>query len=314
MEDKERIILGKRTSNITLIVNVVLTLLKAGAGFLAGSTAIIADAFNSGTDIFATIVVFGGLRIAYLPPDERHHYGHAKAESVVSKIVAIIILITGFTVGYSGVRQIISRNYEVPGSLALIIASVSILIKFFLYKYTNKMGNLIGSPSLVADSFNHRSDILASSSVLAGIIGARFGLPILDPAAGVIVSIVIMKTGVSIYMEAIDALMDTAPDAKTMKRIKESVISTPGVITVNEVKGRKHGINYFIDLKICVDADITVEEGHNIASRAKQNIRNNIKNIEDIMIHVNPCHNEDKKQKPNCEHCHINLKDDYIIS
>lgn len=295
MDDKAKIALGKKTSNVALIVNVSLMLLKAAAGFLANSTAIIADAFNSGTDIFATIVVFSGLRIAYLPPDEKHHYGHAKAESVVSKIVSIIIMITGITIGWSAVRQVISGEYETPGFLAVIISFVSIIIKYLLYRYTNRMGKLIGSSSLLADSFNHRSDILASTSVLVGVAGARFGFPILDPFAGIIVSIVILKTGISIYMNAVEELMDTAPDALIIDDIMKNILLTEGVLMVQDIKARKHGSKLLIDLKICVDSELTVEEGHEIASEAKRTLMSNIKNIQDVMIHVNPCYNADKE-------------------
>lgn len=305
MDDKMKIALGRKTSNIALISNISLMLLKAFAGIIFKSTAIIADAFNSGTDIFATAAVFGGLRIAYLPPDETHHYGHAKAEPIVSKIVAIIVMITGGTIGYSSITNIISGNFEVPGSLAVIIVSISILFKYMLYRYTNRMGKLIGSSSLIADSYNHRSDILASSSVLIGVMGARFGFPVLDPLAGLIVSVIILKTGVSIYMGAIEALMDTAPDRKTIDSIKSSVSNTRGVISVHEIKARKDGPKLWVDLKICVDKNITVESGHKIASDAKQNLINDIGNIQDVMVHVNPCDNLDENNLPRCNSCKL---------
>ncbi|KPU45104.1 putative cation efflux system proteinc [Oxobacter pfennigii] len=303
MDDKMRIVLGKKASNVALIVNICLMLSKVFTGFLAHSTAIIADAFNNGTDIFATLVVFGGLRIAYLPPDEKHHYGHAKAESVVSKIVALIIMLTGFFIGWSAVKQIISFELDTPGSLAIYVSAASILAKFFLYKYTNRIGNSIGSSSIVADSYNHRSDVLASLSAMVGIAGARLGYPILDPIAGIIVSAIILKTGISIYIDAIESLMDTAPNAETIKSIEKSAENTRGVIEVNDLKARKHGAKYWVDLKICVDKDITVEEGHNIASNTKANIINNIEDIANVLVHVNPCHRVEENKKYDCINC-----------
>lgn len=303
MDDKMRLSLGKKVSNTALIINITLMLSKAAVGIVSRSTAILADAFNNGTDIFATIVVFGGLRIAYLPPDEKHHYGHAKAESVVSKIVAIIIGITGVTIGWSSIQQIISGKSEIPGSLAIIISIASIMIKYFLYRYTNRVGNSIGSSAIIADSFNHRTDVLASFSAMVGVLGARMGYPILDPVAGLVVSVLIVKTGISIYMEAIDALMDTAPEQETVDCIKSNALCTDGVISVNDIRARKHGARLRIDLKICVDAGITVEEGHNIAADTKTNIINHMENIEDIMVHVNPCSNLDKEMKPQCHKC-----------
>lgn len=291
MDDSLRLTLGKKISKIVLVVNFSLMLSKALVGYFAGSTAIIADAFNNGTDIFAAIAVFGGMRIAYKPPDDNHNYGHEKAEPIVTKIVALIIMFTGVAIGWSALKQIISRSAENPGYLAILISFASIFIKYFLFKYTNRMGKLIESSSIIADSYNHRSDILASSAVLVGVAGARFGIPILDPIAGILVSIVIFKTGITIYIEAISALMDTAPSVEVINNIRHSVLQTKGVIKVNDIRARKYGFRYHVDLKICVDKDISVQKGHDIASNTKQNIISNLSKVQDVMIHVNPCPN-----------------------
>lgn len=307
MDDRQRVSLGKKASNIALLVNISLTLSKGAVGFFANSTAIIADAFNNGTDIFATIAVFSGIRVAYRPPDENHHYGHVNAEPIVSKIVAIIVMITGGAIGWDSVNQIISGASQTPGSLAIVISAVSIFTKYFLYRYTNKIGKIIGSASIVADSYNHRSDVLASLSALVGVAGARLGLPILDPAAGLLVSIIIFKTGISIYIDAVNALMDTAPPAEVIENIINKAKETAGVIEVNQLKARKHGNSLRIDLKICVDKDISVEAGHKIAANAKSNIIKKVENVEDVMIHVNPC-NHSYSSAADCKTCSYNKK------
>lgn len=304
MEDKIRVKMGKRAANAALIVNITLMLSKALTGFLANSTAITADALNNGTDIFATIAVFGGLRVAYKPPDENHHYGHAKAEPIVSKIVAIIIMATGATIGWDSIRHMLSGKAEAPGFLAIVISIFSIFIKYSLFKYTNRIGNAIDSESIVADSYNHRSDVLASTAVIAGVLGASMGFPILDPAAGFVVSLIILKTGVSIYMEAINALMDTAPSPQITASIKDVTLKTEGVIRINEIKVRKQGTKLHIDLKMCVDGNLSVVEGHKIASDVKRNIADNIHNVEDVMIHVNPCTNSNRAYI-DCQNCHL---------
>lgn len=302
MEDSHKIKLGKRVSNIILLINFSLMISKALIGILGKSTAIIADAFNNGTDVFATIIVFGGLRVAYRPPDEKHHYGHAKAESIVSKIVALIIMFTGITIGWSSFKQLLAGKTEIPGYLTIVISIFSIVIKYFMFKYTNRIGKQIESSSIISDSYNHRSDVLASFAVLIGVVGARFGFSMLDPIAGLLVSIIIFKTGLSIYLEAIDALMDTAPSLEVIASIKDEVLKTHGVMQVNEIKARKYGFKFLIDLKICVDKDITVEKGHEIASNTKQNIIEDIKNVKDVMVHVNPCP-KSNNDKPDCTNC-----------
>lgn len=303
MEFKTRMNLSKRASAIALSVNISLMTAKIAAGLISGSTAIIADAFNNATDIFATIAVFGGIRISYLPPDEKHQYGHAKAEPIVAKLVAILIIFTAITIGYTSIKQLFSIKTESPGFVAIMVSFFSILIKYALFKYTNRVGNLVESPSMIADSYNHRSDVLASSAVLLGVVGARFGYPILDPAAGLVVSILILKTGVSIYINAINDLMDTAPDPKTINFIKKVASKTNGVIHVNNIRARKYGSKYQVDLKICVDGHITVEEGHLIAANTKHNIMKEINNVEDIMVHVNPCSPDSRSENSRCINC-----------
>jgi cation diffusion facilitator family transporter len=302
MDDTTRVKLGKKASNIALIVNVSLAVSKAIIGIAAKSTAITADALNNGTDIFATIAVFGGLRVAYLPPDENHHYGHAKAEPIVSKIVAILVMAAGFSTAWDSIHLIFSKKSETPGILAIGISIISIFAKYFLFKYTNKVGKTIESASIIADSYNHRSDVLASSAVLIGVGGARLGFPILDPAAGLIVSVIIFRTGLLIYLDAIKELMDTAPPASTIKSIRENALATTGVIQVNQIKARKQGPRLRIDLKICVNKNLPVEEGHKIASEAKSNIISNIENVQDVMIHVNPCSIQNHNTT-DCLHC-----------
>lgn len=304
MDDNTRIVLGKKASNIALVINIFLMLAKAIVGYTAKSTAITADAFNNGTDIIATLAVFGGLRVAYLPPDENHHYGHAKAEPIVSKIVALVVMSAGFMIAWDSVHQILSGKSDIPGLLAIYISIVSIIIKYSLFRYTNGIGRKIESASIIADSYNHRSDVLASIAAIAGVTGARLGFPILDPAAGLVVSVIIFRTGFLVYLDAINALMDTAPPKETVNEIKSAALKTPGVIRINQVKARKQGPRLIIDLKLCVNGNLTVEEGHRIASNAKKNIIRNVANVQDVMIHVNPCSSE-KNKDYDCVNCLI---------
>lgn len=302
MDDITRLKMGRKASNIALLVNITLMLSKAWIGVIAKSTAITADAFNNGTDIFATIAVFGGLSIAYRPPDKNHHYGHTKAEPIVSKIVAMMVLLTGFSIAWESLRQIIIGKSQAPGTLAIYISAVSIIIKYSLYKYTNRIGKTIENSSIVADSYNHRSDVLASIAAIIGVGGARLGAPILDPAAGLVVSAIILRTGISIYLEAVDALMDTAPKPEILKKITDIAVGTAGVMQVNQLKARKSGPHLYIDLKICVDKNITVEEGHKIAYNTKDNLTSKMDNIRDVMVHVNPC-TKIYDGKPDCVNC-----------
>lgn len=295
MDERERLALGKKASWIGIIGNILLTSLKAIIGFLAGSTAMIADALHSGSDIIATAIVLHGIKIAHQPPDERHHYGHAKAESIVAKIIAIILILTAAGIGISAYKTLKSSDLKPPGSIAIYAALLSIAIKEWMYRYTVNIGNRIQSQALVADAWHHRTDAFSSIAALIGITGAVLGFPILDPLAGMAVALMIMKAALSIYWDAISELMDTAPSQEIIHEIERISLGVEGIKSVHEIKARKHGSQIYVDMKICVDRYITVEKGHDLASIAKHNIISSIQNIKDVLIHVNPCSAENYK-------------------
>lgn len=296
MNEDRRLSMGKRASWIGIIGNILLTSIKALIGFLAGSTAMVADALHSGSDIVATTIVLHGLKISHQPPDEEHHYGHGKAEAIVAKLIAIILALTAGGIGISAIKALTNQSLESPGSIAIWAALLSIITKEWMYRYTVKVGESIESPALIADAWHHRTDAFSSIAALIGITGAVLGFPILDPIAGIVVAAMIIKTAVSIYLEAIGELMDAAPSKDVIKEIEKISLEVDGIRSVHEIKARKHGAKILVDMKICVDSLITVEEGHQLASLAKHAIINKVKGVQDVLIHVNPCSSEEYKQ------------------
>ncbi|QEK11932.1 cation transporter [Crassaminicella thermophila] len=294
MNDNERLLLGKKASWIGIIGNILLTSLKAIVGLLAGSTAMIADALHSGSDIISTIAVLHSIKISHQPPDEKHHYGHGKAESIVAKIVAIILFITAIGIGMSAYKSLKNPNLKPPESIAIWAALLSILVKEWMYRYTVSIGTKIQSQALIADAWHHRTDAFSSIAALIGITGAVMGFPILDPIAGLIVALMIMKAAFSIYWDAVTELMDTAPSQEIIHNIKKISLSIDGVKSVHKIRARKHGNQIYVDMIICVDRSITVEQGHYFAAQTKLAIFNSIDNIKDVVIHVDPYPLEEK--------------------
>lgn len=288
MNENERLLLGKRTSWIGIIGNILLTSLKAIIGLLAGSTAMIADALHSGSDIVATTAVLHGIKISHQPPDEKHHYGHGKAESIVAKIIAIILFITAIGIGMSAYKSLKDPNLKPPESIAVWAALLSILVKEWMYHYTVRIGRKIQSQALIADAWHHRTDAFSSIAALIGITGAIIGFPILDPIAGMVVALMIIKAAFSIYWDAVTELMDTAPSQDIIHNIKKISLSIDGVKSVHKIRARKHGNQIYVDMIICVDRSITVEQGHHFAAQTKVAILNAIDNIKDVVIHVDP--------------------------
>lgn len=297
MSNNERLSIGKRASWIAIIGNVALTSVKAFIGFIAGSTAMIADSFHSASDLVGNIIVLQGLKISNQPPDEEHHYGHGKAESIVAKIIAILLFITAFGIGISAVKTIRNPNLEAPSSIAIWPALVSIVFKEWMYRYTVRVGKKIDSPALIADAWHQRTDAFSSVAALIGIIGALLGFPILDPLAGIVVAGMIAKAAFSIYRDAVNELMDTAPSKEVIEDIRKITMEINGIHDIQDIKARKLGNQIFVDMKICVDQYISVAEGHDLAGKAKHSILSNVENTKDVFIHVNPCPSHENRHE-----------------
>ncbi|OEH86629.1 hypothetical protein BHU72_10260 [Desulfuribacillus stibiiarsenatis] len=294
LEKEERYRLGKKATYIGIIGNVILTIFKAIIGFISGSMAMVADAFHSLSDVLGSVIVLWGLKLAQKPADANHHYGHGKAESVVAKLIAFLLFLTGLGVAYAAYTTLIQPVIEIPQKAALWAAGISIISKEAMYRYTMNVANKIGSSAIKADAWHHRTDALSSVAALIGIGGALLGYPILDPVAGIIVAIMIGYAAIEIYWTATKELMDEAPSSEILDKIKEVALTVEGVYTVQDVKGRFNGPRIFIDMKICVNKDLTVEVGHQIAGKAKHQILTEMKDVEDVLIHVNPCEHTSK--------------------
>ncbi|AKL94913.1 cation diffusion facilitator family transporter [Clostridium aceticum] len=305
MQDQARYQEAKRVSIISLVINIFLTVIKAFIGVLAGSTALVADAFHSASDLFGTIILLQGLKIAHKPPDASHPYGHHRAETITSKILAIILILTAVGIGYEALKVLQDPGITPPDSMAIYIALVSIISKEALYRYTVKIGRKINSPAVIADAWHNRSDAFSSIAALIGITGARFGYTVMDPLAGIFVSILILKTGISIYKQAILTLMDTAPSKEVLEQIREAAFQAKGIKEVQDIRVRQYGSKLIVDMKVCVNPNITVEEGHGAAARAKENLMKSNYDIQDVLIHVNPCR---KIELENCEECNMKYK------
>ncbi len=310
MEDQNRFLEIKKVSLVSIMGNVILTILKGSVGYLSGSTALIADAFNSASDLLGNVILLQGLRIAHKPPDESHPYGHHKAETITSKLLAIILCVTAIGIGYEALKLLMSGTISPPKSVAIYAAIASIVMKEGMYQYSVRIGKKIKSSAVIADAWNHRSDVLSSSATLIGIAGAIYGFPFMDPIAGIVVSLLIFKTGITIYIEAINSLMDKAPEKEVLDDIRAAALKADGVKSVKDVKVRQYGSKLFVDMKICVNPKITVEEGHGAAARAKENIIKKNSDVVDVLIHVNPCLvHLDKENCANCPDNDQDLKD-----
>ena len=280
-----------RVALVTIIWNLLLSIGKLLAGVFAHSGAMISDAVHSASDVFSSIIVIIGVRIASRDSDEEHPYGHERLECVAAIILATILCITGIGIGIGACKNIFSGNYAdlaIPGVLALIAALVSIIVKEAMFWYTRHYAKMLDSGALMADAWHHRSDALSSVGALIGIGGARLGFPILDSVASVVICVFIVKAAYDIFMDAIGKMVDKACDAETEQQLRDCATAVDGVEGIDLLMTRVFGNKIYVDIEICADGDKTLREAHEIAEAVHDSIEKNFPKVKHIMVHVNP--------------------------
>lgn len=283
--------LAMRVSIISIVSNVVLSGFKLLAGILANSSAMISDSIHSASDVLTTFIVIGGLYISKNKADSEHQYGHERMECIAALILAAILGLVGAAVGYSSYELLVSPEegaIQTPGMLALIAAVVSIAVKEHMYWYTRAASIKTNSTSLMADAWHHRSDALSSVGALIGIAGARMGWPWLDPVAGIVICICIVKTACDIAKQAIDQLVDKSCNSETVEAIEKLVSAQPGVIGVDWLGTRQFAAKMYVDVEIRADGELSLSKAHSIAESVHDAIEKEFPTVKHCMVHVNP--------------------------
>lgn len=280
--------IGEQGTIVGISVNFLLLLFKAFAGIAGRSQAMLADALHTASDLMTSFAVLIGFKIAKTPPDPHHPYGHGKAESIASKIVSLTLIALGLKIVFNSFQAIFFKPLIPPRQIALWAAVGSIFVKEGLFRYTFWLGEKISSTALKSDAWHHRSDALSSIAALIGIGGARIGFPILDPLAGIVVSVFVIKAGVNIFHTAYDELMDAAPSGKLLAKIKNLAGEVRGVKGIKDIKVRKMGLELFVDMTIELDKDLSVKDSHFITAMIRRNILEHISGTKDVLIHVEP--------------------------
>lgn len=294
---REKILI--RTSWISTIGNAVLSVSKIIVGLLAGSLAVLGDGIDSATDVIISVVMIFTARIMSRPPSKKYVFGYEKAESIATKILSLVIFYAGMQMLLSSVESIFSDEAkEIPSAIAIYVTVFSIAGKLLLALYQYKQGKKINSSMLTANAINMRNDVIISSGVLLGLIFTFiFKLPILDSITGLIISLFIIKSSISIFMDSNVELMDGVKDVNIYNKIFEAVEKVPGAGNPHRVRSRMIGNLYNITLDIEVDPQMTLMQAHEIADAVEKSIENSIDNVYDILVHVEPagkCQTDEK--------------------
>lgn len=280
-----------KVSAVTIAGNLILSVFKLMAGVIARSNAMISDAIHSASDVFSTIVVIIGIKLASKEADKEHPYGHERLECVAAIILAMVLFTTGLGIGLGALRNILSGSYsdlQVPGILALVAAVVSILVKEAMFWYTKINATKIDSSALMADAWHHRSDAFSSVGALIGIGGARLGFPVMDSVASLVIFVFIVKAAYDIFKDAVDKMVDHSCDEETEKQIYECVMRNTEVMGIDSLHTRIFGNKIYVDIEIEVDESYTLKKSHEIAEEVHENIEQDFPKIKHIMVHVNP--------------------------
>ena len=278
------------TSWISTIGNAILSVSKIIIGLFAGSLAVVGDGIDSATDVVISIVMIFTARLINRPPSKKYVFGYEKAEGIATKILSLVIFYAGVQMLLSSTKNIFSDEVkEIPSAIAIYVTIFSIIGKLLLASYQYKQGKKINSSMLTANAINMRNDVVISTSVLLGLIFTFiFKLPILDSITGLIISLFIIKSSISIFIDSNVELMDGVKDVNVYNKIFEAVEKVPGASNPHRVRSRMIGNLYMITLDIEVNPQITITQAHEIADAVEKSIINSVDNVYDILVHVEP--------------------------
>ena len=275
---------------IGVAVNAALAMLKIVAGIFGNSYALIADGLESTSDIVTSLIVWGGLRVAATPADERHPYGYGKAEALAGSVAAIALLAAAVVIAVQSVREIFTPHHLPHWSTLLVLVAV-IITKELLARWMGQIGSAENSSSLQADAWHHRSDAITSLAAFVGITIGLIGGPGYEPAddwAALLACLVIGFSGIRLLRVSVREVLDAAPPAVFEQRVRELALQVPGVKAIEKCRIRKSGLRYFIEIHVEVDGQATVHEGHVIGGKVRRALRESPLKIADAFVHIEP--------------------------
>ncbi len=286
--DKEEIAI--RATYFSIVGNTLLALLKGLAGVFGNSYALIADAIESTTDIFSSLLVLVGLKYAKRPADENHPYGHGKIEPLITFVVVAFLVVSATIIAYESIINI-QTPHNLPKVWTLYVLGAIIVWKEISFRFVIRKSKITNSSSLKADAWHHRSDSITSFMAFIGISIALFfgkGFEAADDWAALLASGFILYNSYLIFRPALAEVMDEHIYDELISEIRTTALSVPGILGTEKCFVRKAGMRYHVDLHAIVDAAITVKEGHDLAHQLKDHLRKQIPGVDHVLIHIEP--------------------------
>jgi cation diffusion facilitator family transporter len=281
---------GIRAAQLGLVINVLLVIIKLVSGLVGNSYALVADAIESSTDIFSSLIVWAGLQVASRPADESHPYGHGKAESLATAVVALMLLGASIGITVAAVREILTPHHT-PAVFTLFVVAGVVLVKEVLFRRVFDIGANIGSSAVEADAWHHRSDAITSAAAFIGIALAIWGGPgweAADDWAAIVAAVIIFANGLRLLRPALNDLMDRMPSGELVAQVNAAALAVEGVRATEKLRIRKVGIDYVVDLHVQADPQLSLHDAHIISGKVKSAIRAAVPKVVDALIHMEP--------------------------
>lgn len=286
--------MAKRVAWISIWSNIILTVGKIVIGIIASSDALFADGIHSAADVFAAVIVLLVLKVSNKPADLEHPYGHGKAEVIVSGVIGILLLLVSLYIVYEGVAGFF-HPIETPSMIAFWIALFSYVAKECLFRYSMNVGKRVNSKAIEAVAYDHQADIVASLAAAIGIllsyIGDKLGITFLlygDKVASIFVAYLIFKIAREMLTEAFHILIERNVQPEMMEQFEAVILSFEEVRRIDRIRAREHGHYIIMDIRISIDQDKTIKEGHDLSREIKNSLKEKFDHIEEVLIHLNP--------------------------
>ena len=277
----------KKASLLGIFANIFLLVIKVFAAFISNSRAMISDAFNSAGDIFSSLITFIGNKISSKPSDDNHNLGHGKAEYIYSMLISIIMIYTSLIVIKNTILSIDSNN-SIYSKWAIFVCIITIVIKFILFIYTNKISKKHNNLLIKANSLDHRNDTIITSLTLLSIVFSYYNIKYVDIIVGILIAIWILIQSIEIFIKSYDVLMDKCISKEVKDEVYKIIKKYPEIKKIQHFNSTPVGYMYQISLTIFVDGKLSTYDSHDIADRLEKEITNSLDEIYLTVIHVNP--------------------------
>ncbi len=281
---------GIRAAQLGILINTFLALAKFLAGVVGNSYALVADAIESGTDIFSSLIVMGGLRIARRDPTDEYPFGYGRAETLATAVVALLLLGAAAGISIEAIREI-RTPHHLPAEWTLAVLAAVVIIKWLVSRRVGKVGVEIDSTAVKADAWHHLSDAVTSTAAFIGISIALWGGPGWEPAddwAALVAAAVVAYNGLAILRSALRDLMDATPGGEIIAEIRRVAAGVPEVLAIEKLHVRRSGMNYHAAIHVQARPAMPLAEAHALGGRVKATIQQALPQVTRVLVHMEP--------------------------